>query len=243
MRILEPLLDLVLPRECSGCGQPGSALCPGCADSLRAEPLGQVRPTPCPPGLPPVTACFRYDTEVRRLLVAHKERGRLMLSRPLARALAAAVALHPLPAGPLLLCPVPSSAAAVRQRGFDHAWRLATTTASVLSSTGARVRSERLLVPARRVADQSGLSIEQRALNLAGALRCRPGPGGLVVVVDDVMTTGATLVEATRALQAAGHQVVGAAVVAATTRRAVRPQPRGSSSPEGAWGLPSGKGA
>jgi len=77
----------------------------------------------------------------------------------------------------------------------------------------------RLLVPARAVRDQSGLTSVQRAANLHGAMRATPGPPVRVVVVDDVVTTGATLVEAARALVAQGHHVVGAAVLGATQRR------------------------
>lgn len=74
------------------------------------------------------------------------------------------------------------------------------------------------------MADQSGLNVAQRAANLAGALAVRRPVAGLeVVVVDDVMTTGATLVEAARALRAGGAQVRGAAVVAATRRRRAKP--------------------
>ena len=93
-----------------------------------------------------------------------------------------------------------------------------------LASAAARelgVRATRLLVPARAVADQAGLSTRDRAANLAGALRATGVPGRPVIVVDDVMTTGATLVEAARALAAHGHPVAGAAVVAATRRRVV----------------------
>ena len=74
-------------------------------------------------------------------------------------------------------------------------------------------------MPARRVADQSGLDAAGRSANLAGALRASSDLSGVpVVVVDDVVTTGATLVEAARALRDAGALVRGAAVVAATQR-------------------------
>lgn len=210
--MLAALLDLVLPRVCSGCGAEGTPLCAPCRALLAAEPLGPVRPTPCPAGLPEVAALSSYEGPVQRLLLAHKEKGRLGLTRPLARGLAAAVRSHGL--GAVVLCPVPSSAAAVRQRGHDHAMRLAKATARELG-----VEARRLLVPARVVADQSGLSSSERAANLRGALRGTGSPGLPVVVVDDVMTTGATLVEAARALAAQGHLVAGAAVVAATRRR------------------------
>jgi predicted amidophosphoribosyltransferase len=72
----------------------------------------------------------------------------------------------------------------------------------------------------RRVADQAGLSAADRAANLSGALQARFDLRGLrVIVVDDVVTTGATLAEAARALRAAGAEVTAAAVIAATARR------------------------
>ena len=211
--LLDELLDLVLPRCCAGCGVAGRVLCPACRAVLAGPPVGLVRPRPCPPGLPPVSAALVYEGVGSALLVGHKERGRLHLTRPLGAALAGAARL--LGTGPVVLCPVPSARAAVRARGHDHAWRLAVAAARTLG-----VPAARLLVPARAVADQSGLSTAARAANLTGALRALPDRSGLpVVVVDDVVTTGATIVEAARALSAGGHHVIGAAVVAATTRR------------------------
>jgi predicted amidophosphoribosyltransferase len=211
------LLDLVLPRACAGCRLPGAGVCPGCAAALRAG-ARRTRPHPCPPGLPPLVAVADYDGPVRSLLLAHKEHGRLLLVRPLGAALAGAVALLDPPSGTVLV-PVPSSRAAVRARGHDHARRLAREAAR---RSGLRARP--LLAPTRAVADQAGLDARGRAANLAGALCARRRLDGLVVVlVDDVVTTGATLAEGVRALRAAGARVHGAAVVAATRRRTGRP--------------------
>jgi len=130
-----------------------------------------------------------YDAVVRRLLLAHKEKGCLGLTGPLGGALARAVGTLESP-GPLVLVAVPSAPAAVRARGHDHAWRLARAAAARL---GPHVQAVRLLAPARAVADQSGLDRGERAANLHGALRClQVRPGTKIVVVDDVVTTGAT---------------------------------------------------
>ena len=99
-----------------------------------------------------------------------------------------------------------------------------------LERGGVPARAVPLLATRPGVADQSGLDTAARAANLHGALRVRPGPlrrlaGGVpeiagAVVCDDVVTTGATLVEAQRALRAVGVPVLGSATVAATARRA-----------------------
>jgi predicted amidophosphoribosyltransferase len=78
-------------------------------------------------------------------------------------------------------------------------------------------------VGGRRVRDSAGLDAAQRRTNLAGRYRARPGaPGARLVLVDDVVTSGATLTEAARALRAAGEHLVLAAVVAATPRQVMR---------------------
>jgi predicted amidophosphoribosyltransferase len=109
------------------------------------------------------------------------------------------------------LVPVPSAAAARRARGGDHVARLL--------PRGRRTRDALRL--ARAVRDSAGLDVEARAANLAMALRSAapPWPGASAVIVDDIVTTGATLTEAARALRVAGWTVPGAAVVAATQRR------------------------
>ena len=210
--MLADLLDLVLPRDCAGCSAPGRTLCDTCMLGLGSP--RRHRPDPCPPGLPRLVAAASYDGGVRAALLSHKERGRLGLARPLGAALAAAVRELD-PPRPVLLVPVPSSPAAVRERGQDHARRLARAAARGVPGAVARP----LLAPARTVADQSGLDAAGRAANLAGAMRVRRPVRGLpVVVVDDVVTTGATLAEAARALRLAGAEVHGCAVVAATVR-------------------------
>jgi predicted amidophosphoribosyltransferase len=179
--------------------------------------------------------CSPYDGLISHLVTAHKDRGALGLAPVLAGPLALSVhALlqHTGAAGPVLLVPVPSAAAAVRRRGYD-----ATATLARLAARRLRprylVRTAPLLVQRAGVRDQAGLAAEERRRNLDGALRvrggfARQGPRGrrrravadaVVVLVDDVVTTGSSLTEAARALHAAGVPVLGAATVAATETR------------------------
>ncbi|MEW1641350.1 phosphoribosyltransferase family protein [Streptomyces sp. NPDC091219] len=117
---------------------------------------------------------------------------------------------HPRPPAqaPLLLVPVPSARATVRARGHDPARRIALAAAGELRRTGTPARVAAVLRQGRWVADQAGLNSRQRLENLAGALEVVPGggrllAGGPVVLVDDLMTTGATLREAARAVREA----------------------------------------
>jgi predicted amidophosphoribosyltransferase len=118
-----------------------------------------------------------------------------------------------------------------RSRGHDPVARTAAAAAAALRAHGERTVALPLLRHARPVADQAGLTAAERAANLAGALLARPGSatavgGSALVLVDDVLTTGATLAEAARALGAVGCPVTGAVVVAAVEH----PVPRMSGS-------------
>jgi predicted amidophosphoribosyltransferase len=166
-----------------------------------------------------------YDGSTRGLLLGFKERGAVGLAAPLAAALSTAVqaASRDRGGGRLLLVPVPSSRSAIRQRGDDVVELLALRAARQLRAAGRAARVAHVLTQRRVVADSAGLSAASRATNLGGALGVRAGRGALlagaaVVIVDDLVTTGATLTEAVRALGAAGADVVGAAAIAATQR-------------------------
>ena len=153
-----------------------------------------------------------YENAVRAVLLAHKERGALPLARALGRALAGAVRAGTGQVGgpgPLLLVPVPSARRAVAARGHDPARRIALAAAGELRRGGIPAGVVPVLRQRRPVADQSGLGARQRQANLAGALEVVAGgerllAGGRVVLVDDLMTTGASLTEAARAVRAAG---------------------------------------
>jgi len=251
--------DLVVGAACRGCGRGGRVLCRPCARALAATALGAAReapPRPCPPGLVRPWAAAAYDGLVRDLVGAHKEEGVLGLAGPLGGLLAEAVAGLLAGAGadrgagrPVLLVPVPSRPGSARRRGHDPTGGLVRVAARRLARRGVRARAVPLLRHRGGVADQAGLGAGERARNVAGSLHVPSArlaaaaarwPAALVVVCDDVLTTGATAAEAQRALRAVGVEPLGAAAAAATRRRAppVRAVPGGPTDPSCHRALP-----
>ena len=209
---------------CHGCGAAGWGVCPDCRQLLSARRPGWTRPDPCPPGFPATVASSAYDSVLRGLINAHKERQALGLTGILANRLAGSVhvlltLLGHASGDPVVLVPVPSAASAVRRRGFD-------ATLAMARSAARRLRSRyptslaAALVQTRGVRDQAGLDAGARQANLSGGLRLRaPVPTRPTVLVDDLVTTGSSLSEAARVLRQAGVPLLGAATVAATERQ------------------------
>lgn len=220
--------DLLLGGACVGCERPGVSLCSRCGRRLQALPH-RTAPSPEPPGLPPVFTVAAYDGVAKQALIAHKEQGRLALARPLGRALAlsclAALAGSGWRISEVSLVPAPSARGRARDRGHDPLLRVARECRKALRRAGVAATVRPLLRVSRPVEDQAGLSASERSANLAGAFQTRSGSNRHshvhevpAIVVDDIITTGATAVEATRALVTAGVDVVAVAVIAATFR-------------------------
>jgi len=201
--LLDEVLALLLAATCAGCERAGTLLCRSCRAQLSALPQ-RVR---TPQGLP-VHAALRYEGVAARVIRSLKQDGATVLARPLGDALG--VVLRAQAPGAALVC-IPTSRAAFRRRGYRVPELLVRHAGSL---------SHRLLSPTRRIGDQRELDREARARNVAGSMRVRArAPSGTVVIVDDVVTTGATIDEAARALRAAGIQPLCAVVLAATARR------------------------
>ncbi|TLG14355.1 ComF family protein [Nocardia cyriacigeorgica] len=209
---MRTLLDLVLPLECAGCASAGLGWCARCDAHLGGAPH-RVRPR-TDPGVP-CWALSRYAGPPRRAVLAAKERRRRDLAHPLGRALARGLARLRADTRPLVLIPAPSRRVAARRRGGDPVVRSAHAAARWLA--GCQVLP--VLTVWRGVHDSVGLSAGERRHNLRGRIMTAPIPvlpaNAQVVLVDDVLTTGATAAESIRALTGAGVAVDAVVVLCA----------------------------
>ncbi|WP_460799682.1 ComF family protein [Microbacterium sp. GXF0217] len=198
--LLDEILSVLLGASCAGCDEPGWLLCAACRSLLRAMPVQRVLT-----GGLTSTAALSFEGVAARCIRAVKEDGSTLLVRPLAAALR-----EVLPSETTLIVPVPTSRGSFRRRGYR--------VPDLLVRACGR-RPVRLLAHVGGTEDQRGLGRAERARNVAGSMRARRlGAGEEVILVDDVITTGATLVEASAALTEAGFLVRGAVALAATPR-------------------------
>lgn len=197
----------LLAANCAGCDAVGTLLCDGCRNALAPAPVTLRTPS----GLA-VRAALPFEGVAARCIRRLKSEGDTLLARPLGAALghvllpAVQDGGHPVP--------IPTSRASFRRRGYR-----------VPDLLIARAGADPWPLLRHRGAhrDQRGLGVRERAENVHGTLRTRKqGRGARVVLVDDVVTTGATLDEAARVLGAAGFEVVAAVALAATTRHSGR---------------------
>lgn len=212
------LLDMALPPACAGCGEEGSTLCRRCGLALKrrlALPPGVLLglPAAMPMPLAQLEWCAPFAGAVRAALHQLKYSGERRLSAPLGAAMAAR--WRAVGAGGDLLVPVPVHAARARQRGYDQAALLAAATSASLA-----VPWQAVLIRTRQTRPQFELGRQARCTNVSGAFALASKSqevlvrGKWVVLVDDVATTGSTLVACAEALYRAGALAVSALTVA-----------------------------
>lgn len=205
-RIRSALLDalaVLSPVDCAGCGAPDRSLCDDCRRALAPA----VTPRTLSDGSIVFTA-LRYEGVVRRAMLALKESGRTDVAGALSAPFAAALSRAAQPGAEFLA--VPTSTAAWRRRGYDPV---------ALLARRAGLRHTRVLRSTRSTASQKTLGAVDRASNLQSSMVSKKSlVGRRFVLIDDVVTTGATLAEAARAVTAAGGEVVGRAALAFTPR-------------------------
>jgi predicted amidophosphoribosyltransferase len=193
---------MFLPIRCPLCGVLGAAPCAACVRSFEVAPALSV-----PEGCTTIEVAYRYHDAVRELVLALKYRNRRDCVAFCAAALAGVS-----PAADVVSW-VPSTPARVRARGFDQAEVLARAV-----GRGLRLPVRPTL---RRVGDtpQTGLDAVARRAGPAFVVRPRHVPGAVVLLVDDIVTTGSTFSHAGQALRAAGAAAVHARAFAWTPPR------------------------
>nr|WP_228494694.1 phosphoribosyltransferase family protein [Clavibacter sp. VKM Ac-2873] len=243
-------LAVVAPVACAGCGAPDRAVCPACRAALPCPPVVRALALPAVPSprgriparVVPVGCGSAYAPPWPALLSGFKEDGRTDAARAIAATLVGAVraavaaagrgadSADPAdaPARPLDVIPVPSPPAPLRRRGYAPVEVLLARAGMVpLRTPGAPGLRRHPLRFTRRPADQAGLGVAARAANVDGCLAARIDlTGRRILVVDDVLTTGATLRETCRAVRAAGGEVVACAVLTAVPARSSGGGPR-----------------
>lgn len=210
------IADLVLGRACAACGQGSAALCSPCWGELLAS--GPYEPHL--PGLHVVSA-WPYRGSGRRVLLACKERGARDLISPLGIALARC--LTAISEQPILVIPMPPHARSIAERGMDVVGVLAAAACRALVEAGHPAQRVTALERVGWAPRQMGRGRRDRLELSATQFRIRPdvalhGIGGsrVAVLVDDVVTTGATLRAATACLHAGGVAIAAQATIAAT---------------------------
>jgi ComF family protein len=212
MNVIDSLLSIIAPHQCLGCSAQGSLVCGDCSLDLKlAPPLGMHYE-----GLEQVQVAVLYEGLAKDLVWRLKFGGAQAAVRPMVELL-----LRAMPTTSVLIVPVPTATSRVRRRGYDQATLLARSLAQ---------RSGQQYVPCLRrlgQAHQVGAGRQQRRAQLADAFTvARPARvrGQHILLIDDVVTTGATFEAAAQALRAAGAASVSALAFA-------RPSTGGSSSP------------
>ncbi len=215
---LSSALDLAFPGTCVGCRREGDPLCRACAPRLDVRlaapagvPIGLPGELPAP--LLQLEWCAPFQGVARSALHAVKYGGERRLAIPLGAAIARRWARVGI--GATLVTHVPVHIDRARQRGYDQAELIARSAARSLALPHAA-----LLVRGRATIAQFDLDRADRATNVQGAFETRDATvativfGRWVLLIDDVVTTGATLAACAEALHAAGALAVSAIAVA-----------------------------
>lgn len=212
---LKNLADLIFPSRCIGCSQLGISICSNCRSSW--HPHTYLREVTVEGRSYPVVSSVQYSPVASRVLLSAKESNIAAADKLLIDAISHSLTHFIKRFGGRALVAIPSRRSATRKRGRNFLSEITSEVARI-SENEISFMDTQLLIHSRSVKDQSALNSRQRLSNISGALavpnkfkpRNSGGNIGPLIIVDDLITTGATLAEAIRALLAAGFEVKGA---------------------------------
>jgi predicted amidophosphoribosyltransferase len=208
MRLVTEIADLVLGRACVACADFGPPLCDPCLSHARRSGFCRVGADPL------IAAGTRYHGVGRTVVLAHKRHLIRGLAPALGCLIADAVARIQPTSMALTLVPVPSHRSAARERGQDTVRAIARAAVTELRSRGRPADMQPLLARADARASLAGSTRAERRVLVAGAFAARMRINSPVIVVDDVVTSGATMGSAIEALRSVGCPVIGGVAVA-----------------------------
>jgi predicted amidophosphoribosyltransferase len=202
--------QLIFPSRCFGCQKLGPSICSACRSSwyphyyrTKQEDLT-------------IHSSILYTSTASRIILAAKEQGVKGADELILEAIIHALEKSKIDTNLARLVPIPSSKSSQRRRGRSF---IVDLVAPISQRTGIQMLD--CLQLSRRVQDQSGLHRDERATNLAGAFRITSHVRGELILIDDVVTTGATLREALRAVNSQGFLAAGS--VSAVTACVAQP--------------------
>jgi predicted amidophosphoribosyltransferase len=212
---IKNLADLIFPSRCIGCSELGISICSNCRSSW--HPHTYLREVSVEGRIYPVVSSVQYSPIASRVLLSAKESNIAAADKLLVDAISHSLSHFIKRFGGSTLVAIPSRRSATRKRGRNFLNEIASEVARISENEISFIDTQ-LLVHSRSVRDQSALNSRQRQSNVSGALavpsnfkpRSSSGNIGPLIIVDDLITTGATLAEAIRALCAAGFEVKGA---------------------------------
>ena len=203
---LPALSELIFPSRCLGCRQLGIGICSQCRASWHPH---IYRSNVFASGISfPVYSAVAYSPVAQKVLLGAKEAALHDADQLIHQALTHSLAYFYSEIGIADLVPIPSRKINTRKRGRDF---ILEQTYELSQQPSVQVRA--ILSHARRVKDQTTLNSRSREINLSQSMKCanQVEPSNIpVIIIDDLVTSGATLREAGRALSAAGYKVIGA---------------------------------
>ena len=207
MKVIHELTQLLFPTRCYGCNAIGLSICSTCRREWHPHyyltHLNKIK----------VHSAILYSPTASKIILAAKENGLVGADRLIIDAIVHVIKRGDFTASNARLVPIPSAQGNRRRRGRDFIQEICEEI-----SQQTQIPVLPLLTIVRKVSDQSGLSAKDRASNMHGAFGLKPGmfPRGDLLLIDDVVTTGASVSEATRALQSGGLRVLGSVTACVT---------------------------